>query len=107
MRFCSADDWEWEDEGGSWVSYSVDVARRLEAGRICGLKSVEFSVGGREYKLEIEEMKQVNVETKMERNVRRNDAGSFTGEMREREKIKYRQTDRQMNGQTDDRTMQL
>ncbi|XP_062511613.1 poly [ADP-ribose] polymerase 2-like isoform X2 [Corticium candelabrum] len=75
---CS-DDWEWEDEGGSWVSYSVDVARRLEAGRICGLKSVEFSVGGREYKLEIEEMKQVNVETKMERNVRRNDAGSFTG----------------------------
>lgn len=79
--FCVAEDWEWQDEHGVWVSYSSPVARQLEAGRVCGLKSVEFSAGGREYTLKIGEMKQVNDETKMERDVRRNKPGSCEGRM--------------------------
>ena len=71
--------WEWQDEHGGWNPYSPSVQRLLDACRECGVKKCEFEAVGRRYT--VEEGKQTNVETGVQRSVRCSTGGiNGTGE---------------------------
>ncbi|XP_065844434.1 poly [ADP-ribose] polymerase 2-like [Oscarella lobularis] len=74
-----SDDWEWEDESGTWNSYSASLGRLFEAASVSGLQSVQFTAAGRQYLFHPKLMEQENIETGVKRNVRKHDPEKFKG----------------------------
>ena len=62
--------WEWQDEHGSWNAYADPVQRLLRACELCGAEGTEIEAHGRKYKIDVENKKQVNLDTSVERKVR-------------------------------------
>ncbi len=62
--------WEWQDEYHNWNEYSDHVNTLLNAGKLCGLKTVEFSVKGAQYQVNLIKQEQANKNTKVRRKVR-------------------------------------
>ena len=77
-----ADDWEWEDESGTWNSYSASLGRLFEAASVSGLQSVQFTAAGRQYLFHPKLMEQENIETGVKRNVRKHDPEKFKGKFK-------------------------
>ena len=66
----SAGVWEWQDENEKWNTYSPTIQRLLEACDLCGVEKREFEAAGRNYRINLSNKKQVNVDTSVERKVR-------------------------------------
>lgn len=62
--------WEWQDEHGKWNAYPPAVQRLLRGCGLCGVEGVEMEIHGRKYKVDIENKKQVNTDTGVERKIR-------------------------------------
>ena len=72
--------WEWQDEHGKWNVYSPAVQRLLRACELCGMEEVEIEAQGRKYKVNIENKKQVNGDTGVERKIRHSSKQDDSGE---------------------------
>ena len=72
--------WEWQDEHGSWNAYPPPVQRLLRACELCGVEGAEIEAHGRKYKVDIENKKQVNLDTDVERIIRHT-SGDGSGEL--------------------------
>lgn len=62
--------WEWEDEHGKWNVYPPAIQRLLRGCELCGMEVTEIECRGRNYNVDIENKKQINVDTGVERNIR-------------------------------------
>ena len=72
--------WEWQDEHGKWNAYSPAVQRLLRACELCGTELVEIEAQGRKYSVDLENKKQVNSETGVERTIRHTSLQDDSGE---------------------------
>ena len=67
--------WEWKDEHGNWNSYTAAHSELLEDAYSRKDRSLDFTVSGRGYTVDLQKMVQVNKATKVNRQVRRRGTG--------------------------------
>jgi len=65
-------DWQWMDEHGTWHSYDASLSHKIEALHSAGSGgTVDFSVFGRHYEVDVTAMQQINKDTNVKRKIRR------------------------------------
>lgn len=74
-----ASQWEWQDEHESWSAYPPAIQQLLAACELCGCHRQEIEVAGRKYCVDLLKNNQVNLETGVERKVRRQADSEPTG----------------------------
>ena len=72
--------WEWQDEHRKWNAYPPAIQRLLKGCELCGVENVEIEAHGRKYKVDVENSKQINVDTGVERKIRHSSFQSAAGE---------------------------
>ena len=72
--------WEWQDEHGKWNAYAPPIQRLLRGCELCGVEETEVETHGRKYMVDLENKKQVNVDTGVERKIRHTSSQEDTGE---------------------------
>lgn len=77
--YALAEVWEWEDELGSWHSFTASLSRLLEASHLCSVDNVSFTSMGKGYTVDLKRMIQVENGTKTERNIQRVDISTQAG----------------------------
>ena len=72
--------WEWQDEHGKWNAYAPPIQRLLRACELCGVEETEIEAQGRNYKVDLDNKKQINVDTRVEREIRHTSSKEEDGE---------------------------
>lgn len=63
--------WQWEDEKGKWSPYSAALCLQLEDAQERATATVDFEACHRSYSVNLSEMKQINTDTDVKREVLR------------------------------------
>ena len=69
--------WQWQDENGCWQTYDHSVCVQLEKALTSGDTHVEVTAACQKYRIDVKRLEQINVKTKVGRNVQRISNGNW------------------------------
>ena len=67
--------WQWQDDSGCWQVYDRAAYLQLEKAHKSGATHVELTAAGSKYRVDVKKMEQINIKTKVARNVQRISGG--------------------------------